>query len=187
MNDIANKGSIFMLSKTITYKTLILVFGLFFIALGIYCFCAVAFMHTEAIGGSGPNYSGPMIGKSVPQTILWALWYRNFHGVYGGPLIYAGLGILLVCFSSRKPKVAYWSLQVALWLIGINLWYQYGGYSMGGIIPLLVTPQSLWPLMVVIFVISLVLIAAYIPVLRFLNRFLGQPKTTETEIASIHE
>lgn len=181
-----------MLRKTITYKSLIRIIGILFMLLSVYCFCSVALNHTEAIENGVTIYSGPEIGESVSRTILDVLWLRGgYYGSlfsWGGTLTYMGIGILLVGLSTMKTKVAYWTLQAAIWLIGINLWYQYGGGGVSNsIISFLVTPLSLWPWMIIVLAISFVLMATYIPVVRLLNRFFSPLQQAETRTEAISE
>ncbi len=44
----------------------------------------------------------------------------------GGVLLYVGVGVLLVGLSWLRANVAYWSMQLAILLVGVSLWYQQG-------------------------------------------------------------
>ncbi|GLV53704.1 hypothetical protein KDH_05560 [Dictyobacter sp. S3.2.2.5] len=179
-----------MLQKSITYKSLIRLMGIALVLLSVYCFCSVTLNHTESIANGVTIYSGPEIGESVPRALLDVVWLRGgYYGsifLWGGTLTYLGIGLLLIGMSTMNPKVAYWTLQASIWLISINLWYQYGGVvSAGSIVPFLMTPETLWPWMIIALVASFSLLVAYIPVTRLLRRFLLLSPHAEISTESI--
>src|SRR3982074_2796630 len=98
-----------MLNKSISYKALLRIIGILFIAFGLYCALSIIFSPLEA-------------DSNLSRTLLDILWFRGPY-VYGGMLIYIGLGLFFLGLSSMRVTIAYWSMQVAVWLIGINLWY----------------------------------------------------------------
>jgi hypothetical protein len=63
-------------------------------------------------------------------------------------------------------RIAYWSLQLAIWLIGINIWYQQSNETNVQLMPILATPLTFWPHMVVTLFCSLALLILYVPSIR---------------------
>lgn len=61
-------------------------------------------------------------------------------------------------------------MQVAVWLIGINLWYQQNGQTGVQLVPVLATPVTFWPQMVITLICSLLLFALYIPLTHLLKK-----------------
>lgn len=57
-----------------------------------------------------------------------------------GTFIYVTAGFLLLGFSSFSAKIAYWSLQGAIWLIGISFWYQQNHFFSTWLLPGLLVP-----------------------------------------------
>ncbi len=154
------KRECFMLNKSISYKVLLRIVGIVLIAFSLFWALSVAF----PMFGAGDNLSG---------TLLWILWTRSPYGVsfpIGGVLTYVGLGLLFITLSSMRVKFAYWSLQLGVWLIGINVWFQQNNELDARLIPPLVTPFSFWPQMVVTLFCSLLLFALYVPLTRLLRR-----------------
>jgi hypothetical protein len=148
-----------MLHKSVSYKALFRVAGLLFIAFGLYHALSVAF----SLAGAGENVSGILIA-------ILGLYGGEFP--YGGAFIYIGLGLFLLGLGSVRAKLAYWSLQVAVWLIGISLWYEQTGVTDVRLVPVFATPLSFWPQMVITLICSLLLFALYIPLTRLLARLL---------------
>ena len=151
-----------MLNKSISYKALLRIVGILFIAFGLYCALSIIFSPLEA-------------DSNLSRTLLDILWFRgpyvyggNFS--YGGMLIYVGLGLFFLGLSSMRVTIAYWSMQVAVWLIGINLWYQQNGQTDVQLVPVLATPVTFWPQMVITLICSLLLFALYIPLTRLLKK-----------------
>lgn len=154
-----------MFNKFISYKALLRIVGILLIAFSIFWSLSVAFPFL----GAGDNLSG---------TLLWILWTRSPFGIsfpIGGCLIYAGLGLIFICMSFLRVKLVYWSLQFAVWLIGINVWFQQNNETDVQLIPPFATPYSFWPQMVITLLCSLLLLALYIPLTHLLSRIFEVP------------
>lgn len=146
-----------MLNRSLSYKTLFRIIGFVLIACGFFFALRTAIQFI----GAGDNVTGAIIDILGP-----------FGGSFpsGGALIYVALGLFFLGFSSMRAKMTYWSLQLAVWLIGINLWYQQNGETDLQLVPLLVTPLSFWPQMTITLICSLVLLVLYIPFTRLLRK-----------------
>jgi hypothetical protein len=146
-----------MLHRSVPYRPLFLVAGLLFVVFGLYHALSIAFSL------AGANVSGILIG-------ILGLYGGEFP--YGGSFIYIGLGVFWLGLGSMRAKLAYWSLQVAVWLVGLSLWYEQGGAIAVRLVPVLATPRSFWPQMMITLICSLLLFALYIPLTRLFTRLL---------------
>ena len=146
-----------MLHRSVPYRPLFLAAGFLFVVFGLYHAVSIAF----SLAGAGTNASGILLG-------ILGLYGGEFP--YGGAFIYLGLGVFGLGIGSMRARLAYWSLQVAVWLIGLGLWYEQGGEINVKLVPILATPQSFWPQMVITLLCSLLLFALYIPLTRLFER-----------------
>jgi hypothetical protein len=146
-----------MLHKSLSYLILFRIAGILFIVLGLYHAYTVASMTLGA-------------GENIPGTLIDILGPFGGEFPYGAPLIYIAVGLFFLGLSSTRVKIAYWSLQLAVWLTGINLWYQQNGETDVQLLPPFATPLSFWPQMVITLLCSLLLLALYIPITRLLRR-----------------
>ena len=152
-----------MFHKSLSYIILFRIAGILFLLFGLYHAYTVA----SVTLGAGENISG---------TVLAILGPFGGEFPYGAPLIYIALGLFGLGLSSGKAKIAYWSLQLALWLTGINLWYQQQGRIEVRLLPPLATPATFWPCMVITLLCSLLLLALSIPVIHLLKRLYEEGK-----------
>lgn len=149
-----------MFHKSLSYITLFRIAGILFLVFGLYH----AYITASLLLGGGENIPGTLIG-------ILGLFGGEFP--YGAPLIYIALGLFCLGLSSTKAKIAYWSLQLALWLTGINLWYQQQGEIDVRLLPPFATPPTFWPQIVITLLCSLLLLALYIPLTRLLKKLYG--------------
>lgn len=146
-----------MFHKSLSYIALFRIAGMLFLIFGLYHAYTVA---SVLLTG----------GENIPGTLIGVLGPFGGEFPYGAPLIYIAIGLLCLGLSSTRAKIAYWSLQLAVWLTGINLWYQQQGRIEVRLLPPLATPTTFWPQMVITLLCSLLLLALYIPVTRLLKR-----------------
>lgn len=145
-----------MLHKSVSYNVLLRILGLLTIVYGLYN----AWFPASVFLGGGDNLSGTLIEILGP---LGGVFPR------GGVLIYIALGLFFLGISSMRVPLAYWSLQLAVWLIGINLWYSQNGETNVQLVPPFATPLTFWPQMAITLGCSLLLFALYIPLTRLLS------------------
>ena len=82
-------------------------------------------------------------------------------------------GLLLLLYG--RPRLAYWSLQLALWLVSMSFWSSLAmAFNQNGI----EIPGSFTPFFWITLVCSLILLAAYKPVLAVLKKLCTLPTTT---------
>ncbi len=146
-----------MLHKSLPYITLFRIAGILFLIFGLYHVYTVA----SLLLGSGEN---------IPGTIIAVLGPFGGEFPYGAPLIYIAIGLLCLGLSSARANIAYWSLQFAVWLTGLNLWYQQQSGIAVRLLPPLATPTTFWPQMALTLLCSLLLLALYIPITRLLKK-----------------
>ena len=146
-----------MLHKSLPYITLFRIAGILFLIFGLYHVYTVA----SLLLGSGEN---------IPGTIIAVLGPFGGEFPYGAPLIYIAIGLLCLGLSSARAKIAYWSLQLAVWLTGLNLWYQQQSGIAVRLLPPFATPTTFWPRMALTLLCSLLLLALYIPITRLLKK-----------------
>jgi hypothetical protein len=98
-----------------------------------------------------------------------------FHGlVQPGPLLYVSIGLCLLTLSTLHPRLAYWSLQMALWLASMSFWSSLAmAFNQNG----MEIPGSFTPFFWITLVCSLILLAAYKPVLAVLKKLCTLPPT----------
>lgn len=146
-----------MLHKSLSYIALFRIAGILFVLFGLYHAYTVAAITLGA-------------GENIPGTLIGILGPFGGEFPYGAPLIYIALGLFCLGLSSTKARIAYWSLQLAAWLTGINLWYQQHGEAVVRLLPPFATPTTFWPQMTVTLLCSLLLLALYIPITRLLKK-----------------
>jgi hypothetical protein len=89
-----------------------------------------------------------------------------------GPLFWVGIGMLCLSVTSRRVQAVYVCLQIALWFISLSVWIA----ILSGITNY--DPGVFVPFALVTLALSLVLLACYKPVTRFLNRHLESNNAT---------
>ena len=99
-----------MLHRSVPYRPLFLAAGFLFVVFGLYHALSIAF----SLAGAGTHVPGILIG-------ILGLYGGEFP--YGGSFIYLGLGVFGLGIGSIERSLPIWSLQVAVWLIGLGLWY----------------------------------------------------------------
>jgi len=139
-----------MLGKSITYRLLLRVAGALLLLWALYLVFQIATQQAYV----GDSYVGLQIQYNFEETMLFILG--------AGVLLLAAAAVLFLGFSLRRPRVAYWSIQVALWFTGISLWYKFNQ----AFVPL---PQNpLW--LIVTVICSVILLALYKPVMRLVRK-----------------
>ncbi|WP_157508345.1 hypothetical protein [Ktedonobacter racemifer] len=83
------------------------------------------------------------------------------------PLFWVGIGILALSMTSKRVWAIYVSLQLALWMVSVSLWFPIA--TLGGTTNY--DPGVFAPSALVTLAISFVLLAFYKPVIRFLRKF----------------
>jgi hypothetical protein len=169
----------FMLAKYVLYKSLLRILAVMFILWGFYqAYNIVSSQTVEVRGGFVVQYFFSRIGYlPLPSLIFFAL-------IFGALEYFAG-GLLLFGLSSLQVDVAYWTLQLTLWLLGIALWYQQAFLLGSGIydnlVPFDLKLTSLWPWIVLSLICSLTLFILYVPVVRLLKWLFESIKTVHVE------
>lgn len=145
-----------MLSRSITFRLSLRIAAILLLIWALYLIFQISLQPAYA----GDSYVGPLIQSSF----LEAIWSIFFEGAF----LLAAAAVLLLGFSSKHPGVTYWSIQVAVWFVGISLWYKFNQTFD----PL---PQSpLW--LIVTAICSLALFALYKPI-TYRIRKLVMPNT----------
>ena len=147
-----------MLNKSLSYKILLRMIGLLLIVYGLYTALRIAILFMQS-------------GDNVSTTLLEIIGPVGGSFSPGGVLTCIALGLFFLGLSSMHVRIAYWSLQVAIWLIGINMWYQQDSVTDVQLVPPLATPTTFWPQMVITLICSLVLLVLYIPFIHFFRWF----------------
>ncbi|GER91497.1 hypothetical protein KDW_56590 [Dictyobacter vulcani] len=164
-----------MLRRILTYQTILRVLGIIFILLGVYWTIQVTIIFSQSARST-----------SLLFELLWARialigdWQTFFH--FGGILTYYGLGILFLGISTGKVGISYICLQVAVWCIGINTWYQSAGAFGPHLFGVIITPDNFfWAIMTLL--CSLLLLILYVPITRWLHKIFTIPGSHEKALA----
>jgi hypothetical protein len=160
-----------MLNKVIRFSTLLRIVGVLCLLWAVFLAARIAFIPTNDIGD--PSAQASYLIVTIPVFALGLIIER-------GILWYAAAGVLLLGFGSQRARLAYWSIQVALWLVGITLWYQLNH----AFAP---PPQS--PLVIIITLLcSLALLALYKPIISLLTKIIRPFKReVKEEPAHVYE
>ncbi|GHO56011.1 hypothetical protein [Ktedonobacter robiniae] len=160
-----------MLQRTVSFKTLLRIVGVFFLLYGFYVIVLVLTSQFEALTDE-INYllcGGWFMGNSTLPGNLYL-----FGPFMPGPLFWVGIGVLFWGVTSGRVWVAYVCLQLALWLISLSVWFPFAiligttSYS----------PGVFTPFALVTLVLSLALLACYKPVACFLHKLVGSKNIT---------
>ena len=162
---------------------------------GLYWVVRALFVQVDV--GGDQQYTGPLLFWDAGQILVYIFYGipllgnpslgGYFNGfVLPGPLIYVGIGLFLLALSTLRPRLAYWSLQVTLWLVSMSLWFAlaFAPSNQNGID----IPDSFAPFFWITLVCSLLLLIVYKPVLALLRRFCIQPRainSSEEHILSV--
>ena len=104
-----------MLSKNITFKTLLRVVGVLCLLWALYNIFRIALMPTTE---TYPD-SSQQTFYLIQSDWLIALFLMAHEGLHW----FLAAAVLLLSFSFERVRVAYWSMQVSLWLVGLSIWY----------------------------------------------------------------
>lgn len=139
-----------MLSRSITYRSLLRIVGALFLLWALYQAFRIA---TIQVYENSDTFWHYQIEVSVTDTL--------FNIVFYGVLFFVAAGLLLLAVSSQQVHIAYWGIQAAIWLGGISFWYHSNSEF---------NPFPLNPFWIIVTVIcSLGLLALYKPMLRLLR------------------
>ncbi|HEX7737731.1 MAG TPA: hypothetical protein VF458_22970, partial [Ktedonobacteraceae bacterium] len=142
---------------------------------GLYLALNVIFARVASIGpATGVITRGSMISMA-PGVALTGLFYGAWNMV--SPLGFVSLGLSGLALATRRARLVYWSLQVLLWFGSMSVWFMAANFAsqftgQTGI----EVPGSFAPFFSATLVLSLVLFAAYVPVVRLLRRLLSRPE-----------
>jgi hypothetical protein len=149
-NSLTRKGDAMMLNRSITYRSLLRIAGALFLLWAFYQTFRIATIQVYENSNTFWRYQ---IEVSATDTLFNIAWY--------GVLFFVAAGLLLLGLSSRHMHIAYWSVQVTVWLVGVSLWYR-SNHEFNPF-PL----DSFW--LIVTVICSLGLLALYKPMLRLLR------------------
>jgi hypothetical protein len=177
-----------MLRLSISYKILIRIAGLLLLLYGLFWVVRALFVQTDVSGDQ--QYIGPLLFWDSGQILAYIFyglpllatpalggWFHGF--VLPGPLLYVGIGLCLLALSTLRPRLTYWSLQVALWLVSMSFW---SGLAMAFNQNGMNIPGSFTPFFWITLVCSLVLLVVYIPVLALLKKLCTLPIISPPEM-----
>lgn len=159
MEDIFSRRKQIMFNRFITNRVFIIqvlqaVGGALFLVALLFSF-RVAMEPVREISPTGTDVRS-LIEISFTDTFL--------HIAHQNILLLGAAGVLLFGLSSRRIFIAYWSLQLAVWLTGISLWY-------GTAFVLNPFPESpVW--LITTIVCSLVLLILYKPLISLLQKLI---------------
>ncbi|HEX6482793.1 MAG TPA: hypothetical protein VF043_28455 [Ktedonobacteraceae bacterium] len=181
-----------MLQKTVSYTSLLRVFGWCLLLYGLYLVVLALTAQIEVSGGV--QYTGAVIfaypeevrnylfcGGLFPENPLLPVvpgGLNMFGPLTPGPFLWVGIGILCLSATSTRVNVMYVCLQIALWLISLSVWFPI--FFLIGATNYDLT--SFAPFWLVTLAFSLVLLACYKPVIHSLrklfepNRAVSLPK-----------
>ena len=171
-----------MLQRTVTYLSLIRILGACLLLYGLYVIALALTCQIEVNGAH--QYAGATIFEHPLGVANFLLFGGFFPGnpivpvptqsltplglLTPGPLMWIGLAIVCVSLASRRARVAYGGLQVALWMISVSLWNPIlwlfdASHTHYGL-------NSAGPFFLVTLALSLILVALYKPVTYGLTR-----------------
>jgi len=151
-----------MLGRAITYRLLLRVAGILLLLWALY----IAFQIATQRSYVGDTYVGQQIQYSFQLTMFFIL--------DAGVLFLVAATVLLLGFSLRRPRVVYWSIQLAVWLAGISLWYKFN-YTFNP------WPQNpLW--LIVTVICSALLFALYKPILYLIRKLVIPPRNSASAV-----
>lgn len=170
-----------MLRLSVSYKTLLRIAGLLLLLYGLFLVVSSLLIQTEVSGDQ--QYIGPLLFWD-PGEILSYIFFGFpllatpflggwFHWYFQpGPLLFVSIGLCMLALSTLRPRLAYWSLQLALWLVSMSFWSSLAmAFNQNGI----EIPGSFTPFFWITLVCSLILLAAYKPVLVVLKKLCTLP------------
>src|SRR5216684_1848829 len=138
------------MNKPIKYYHLVQLLGIFILLFALY--------HVFRIATASVHTS-----DKVFYLIEFSFEMFLVETIRQGVLLYVALGGLFLGLSSRRLHIVYWSVQVAIWLTGITLWYQHN-------IAFGLLPQQPWPWLYLTIACSIILLALYKPIMLIFQR-----------------
>ncbi len=177
-----------MLRLSVSYKLLLRIAGLLLLLYGLFWVVSALFVQTDVSGDQ--HYIGPLLFWDSGQILAYIFyglpllanpvlggWFHGF--VLPGPLLYVSIGLFLLTLSTLRPRLAYGSLQMALWLVSMSFWSSLAlAFNQNGI----EVPGSFTPFFWITLVCSLVLLATYKPVLAVLKKLCTLPTISPPEM-----
>lgn len=156
-----------MLNRSLTWRSLLRIAGLLLLLWALYSAIRIA---TEPIGETFAD------GRTDVRLQIQISFTDTLFSIvsFGGVLFFVAAGLLLLGLSSRRVSIAYVSIQGALWLAGISVWYQ----SNGTFNPF--PTDSFW--IIVTLIGSLALLALYKPLVYLLSKLMLQTSRRNTAL-----
>lgn len=99
-----------MLGRNVTFKTLLRLAGVLCLLWSIYHIFQIATFPVSEVN------SNSYLIQSDRNFALFLMARKGLHW-------FLAAGVLLMCFSFERARVAYWGLQVSLWIVGFGIWY----------------------------------------------------------------
>jgi hypothetical protein len=104
-----------MLGKSITFKTLLRIAGVLCSLWVLYRGFSIATMPVTVVNSDSPQQSFYLI-QTDWLIALFLMAHESLHW-------FLAAAVLLLSFSFERIRVAYWGLQVSLWIVGTGIWY----------------------------------------------------------------
>jgi hypothetical protein len=173
-----------MLQKTVSLQFLLRIIGWCFLLYRLYAILLVLTAFID-VGGS-ITYHGPLIfqepeavrnyifcgGLFLGNPVLPVLpgTLNTFGLLTPGPVLWVSIGILCLSVTGKRANVMYVCFQIALWLMSLSVWFPL--FSLLGSTNS--DLASFAPFWLVTLTLSLILLACYKPVIRFLRKRVEQ-------------
>jgi hypothetical protein len=136
-----------MLHRPMPYMLLLRAAGILLILLALFQIYSVA---SRPFALTGLAQTRPLILVDPAEAVVEMLYAEVFQML--------GVAILFLSIVSLRVKLAYWSLQLAVWLGGISLWYQQSTNWRATPIAGLSWPASPWPWLMLTLLCSLAIL-----------------------------
>jgi hypothetical protein len=173
-----------MLQRTVSLKSLLRIVGWCFLLYGLYVILLALTAATDVAGSI--TYHGPLIFQGPEEVRNYIFCGGIFFGnpvlpvlprmlnsfglLTPGPVLWGSIGMLCLSVTGKHANVIYVCFQVALLLVSLSVWFP--------IFSLLGSTNydlaSFAPFWLVTLALSLILLACYKPVMRFLRKRIEQ-------------
>lgn len=139
-----------MLHRSMPYMTLFRLGGFIIIAMALFQAFNVA---NRPFIAAGAAQAHPLIMVNVVEAVI--------EMIYAGVFLMLAAAIFFLGVGSRRVNLAYWCLQLAVWLGGISIWYQQSTDLRASPLADISRPATPWPWLVLTVVCSLALLGGY--------------------------
>lgn len=186
-----------MLQKTVSLKSLLRIVGWCILLYGLYAIL-LALTASIDVGGS-ITYHGPLIflGPELVRNYIFCggIFPGNpilpvlpgtrstFGLLTPGPVLWVSIGMLCLSVTGKRANVIYVCLQFALWLMSLSVWFPI--FSLLGLNNY--DLASFAPFWLVTLALSLILLACYKPVMRFLRKRIEQQPHRDPPGGTLYE